>query len=66
MIFRNSGNNLVCEQLAGVPSAPKRRIAVYYDAKFLNIGHNFLFLIVGMNLILHHDRRDIDLRQKFL
>ena len=66
MILCNGGNHLICEQLAGVPSAAKGRVAVYHDTQVLNIGNYLLLLIVGVNLILHHSRRDINLGQKFL
>ena len=64
MRSRDLRDRLIPEKLSRVAPAAERVPALHHDALFLNERHHVLFLIVGMDLVLHKGRHDGDLREE--
>ena len=65
MSLSDAGDHLVPQQFRCMSPASQGIPALNHDAKVLNIGDHIIFLIVGMDLILHQRRGNGYLGQKF-
>ena len=54
----------VLENGGGPTSAAERKPALHDDSLLLHEGNDVLFLVEGMNFVLHESGRCVDLRQK--
>ena len=64
MRLGNRGELRVCEQLGVVAPSAKRIPALGNDTQVLDLGHDILLLVVGMNLVLHEGGNGSHLRKE--